>query len=259
MKTSLAHLLRLCATCLCLGAAQAAPSAQELLAASDAVRNPEHPFSVTNTLIEYRNGKQTETSTLLVLSKADPRAGQFRSLVRFLAPARDANKLMLYSGRDLWFYDPASKASIRLSPQQRLVGQASNGDAVTVNLAQDYQASLMGEEDQQDGERQTRRCHKLALSAATPEASYHRIELWITTANRQPIKARYYAQSGQLLKTAYFRHYQRQLGQDRPTETVLIDGLDPAWVTVMRFSEWVQRDVPEAWLQRDYLARFKAE
>ena len=36
--------------------ASAAPSAQALLAASDAVRNPDFPFGLTNTLTEYRNG-----------------------------------------------------------------------------------------------------------------------------------------------------------------------------------------------------------
>ena len=99
---------------------------------------------------------------------------------------------------------------------------------------------------------------------ADPECTNHRrqlsrIELWIDTGNSQPIKARYYADSGQLLKTAYFRRYQRQLGQERPTETVIIDGLDPNWVTVMRFSDWAKREVPDAWLQRDYLPRFKPE
>ncbi|MBI5721331.1 MAG: outer membrane lipoprotein-sorting protein [Burkholderiales bacterium] len=241
------------------GAARAAASAQDILAASDAVRNPTHPFGVTNTLIEYRNGKQTDTSMLGIYSKADAPSGQFRSLVRFMAPARDANKLMLYSGRDLWFYDPASKASVRLSPQQRLLGQASNGDVVTVNLAKDYQATDAGEEDTQDGERISRRCHKLTLAARTPDASYHHIEIWIDIGNNQPVKARFYAESGKLLKTAYFRHYRKVLGHERPTETVIIDGLDPSWVTVMRFSDWVKREVPDAWLQRDYLPHFKPE
>src|SRR3954453_18167929 len=121
--------------------AHAAPDAQEILAASDAVRNPDYPFGLTTTLTEYRNGKQTDASTLAVYSKAEKNGGQFRSLIRFVAPARDANKLMLKSGNDLWFYDPSNKASIRISPQQRLLGQAANGDIVTVNLAKDYRAT----------------------------------------------------------------------------------------------------------------------
>jgi len=240
-------------------ATRAAPDAQAILAASDAIRNPDKPFGLSVTLVEYRNGKRTDASTLAVYSKPDPSGGQFRSLIRFVAPPRDADKLMLKSGNDLWFYDPSSKASIRLSPQQRLLGQAANGDVVTVNLAKDYQAKLAAEEEIQDGERQTRRCHKLALAAVAPDVTYHHIEMWIDTGTSRPVKARFYSESGQLLKTAYYRRYERELGAERPTETVIIDGLDSQWVTVMRFTDYAWRDVPEAWLQRDYLPRFRPQ
>ena len=235
------------------------PSAQAILAASDAVRNPDKPFGGDRNADRIPQRQADRHQHAGDLSKAEPNSGQFRSLIRFVAPARDANKLMLKNGNDLWFYDPSSKASIRLSPQQRLLGQASNGDVVTVNLAKDYQAKLAGEEDIQDGERQTRRCYKLALAAASPDVTYHRIEMWVDAANSRPVKARFYTESGRLLKTAYYRHYQQQLGMERPTETVIIDGLDPNWVTVMRYSDYAWREVPEAWLQRDYLPRFKPE
>ncbi|MGE5652213.1 MAG: outer membrane lipoprotein-sorting protein [Bacillota bacterium] len=241
------------------GTACAKPGAQEILAASDAVRNPDHPFGLTTTLTEYRNGKQTDVSTLAVYSKADKDSGQFRSLIRFVAPARDANKLMLKSGNDLWFYDPANKASIRISPQQRLLGQAANGDVVTFNLARDYRATLVGEEEVLDGDRQKRNCHKLALEAIKPDVTYHHIEVWIDTSSNRPVKSRFYSESNRLLKTAYYRQYEKQLGAERPTETVIIDGLDPQWVTVLRFTNWAEREVPEIWLQRDYLPRFKPE
>ena len=242
-----------------VGVSHAAPTAQAILAASDAVRNPDKPFGLTVTLVEYRNGKQTDSNTLNVYSKADTNSGQFRSLIRFAAPVRDMNKLMLKNGNDLWFFDPSSKASIRLSPQQRLLGQAANGDVVTVNLAKDYKAELAGEESVQDGERQTRKCYKLALAGAAPDVTYNRIEMWIDIATSRPVKARFFTESGQLLKTAYYRRYQPQLGVERPTEAVIIDGLDPNWVTVMRYSDYAYREIPEAWLQRDYLPRFKPE
>ncbi|MBI3149921.1 MAG: outer membrane lipoprotein-sorting protein [Betaproteobacteria bacterium] len=234
-------------------------SPQDILAASDAVRNPDHAFGLTNTLIEYRQGKQTESSTLAIYSKADVRGGQFRSLVRYVAPARDANKLILFSGKDMWFYDPTSQASIRLSPQQRLLGQASNGDVVTVNFAKDYRAESAVEEETQDGERRPRRCYKLGLSANSADAIYHRIEMWVDVGDSRPVKARFYTESGKLLKTAYYRRYQNAFGAERPTETVIIDGLEPDWVTVMRYTDWVKREVPETWLQRDYLPRFRPE
>jgi len=240
-------------------AAPAAPDAQSILAASDAVRNPDKPFGLTVLLIEYRNGRQVGDNTLQVYSRADLNSGQFRSLVRFVAPPRDADKLMLKNGNDMWFFDPSSKATIRISPQQRLLGQAANGDVVTVNLAKDYHAELAAEEDVQDGDRQMRHCYKLAVSATAPNVTYDHLEMWIAVGSNRPVKARYYSESGRLLKSAYFRRFQTQLGGERPTETIIIDGLDPNWVTVMRYSDYAWREVPEVWLQRDFLPRFKPE
>ncbi len=241
------------------GLAVAAPTADELLAATDAIRNPGKPFSVTVTLTEFQAGKQVDTSTLVSYSRTQQAGGQFASLIRFVLPARDAGKLMLKNGNDMWFYDPVAKASVRLSPQQRLLGQASNGDVATVNLARDYKATLEATEEIQDGERQTRKAHKLALTAVAPDVTYAGIEMWVDAENNRPLKARFYAESTRLLKTAYYRRYQAQLGAERPTETVIIDGLDPQSVTLMRFTDYKARVIPDTWLQRDFLPRFKPE
>lgn len=241
------------------GLAWSAPSAEEILAASDAIRNPGQPFSVTVTLTEFQAGKQVDTSTLISYSRTPKQGGQFASLTRFVLPARDAGKLMLKNGNDMWFYDPTSKASVRLSPQQRLLGQASNGDVATVNLATDYKARLAGDEEILDGERRTRKAHKLALSASSPNVTYASIELWVDVENNRPLKARFFAESSRLLKTAYYRRFQPQLGAERPTETVIIDGLDPQLVTLMRFSDYKARAIPDTWMQRDFLPRFQPE
>lgn len=239
--------------------AKGAPSAQAILAASDAVRNPNQPFRVTITLTEFEKGQQVDTSTLISYARTLDSTGQFGSLVQFVQPTRDAGKLMLKSGNDLWFYDPGTKASVRISPQQRLMGQASNGDVVTINFARDYRASLAGEETIQDGERRSRRSLKLALAAATDDASYAAIELWVDADSHWPLKARLYAGSGRLLKTAYYRRFQTQLGAERPTETVIIDGLSPTSVTIVRFSDYGVRSMPVSWFQRDFLPRFQPE
>ena len=244
---------------LAAGLAQAAPDAQQLLAASDAIRNPRQSFSLDNTLIEYRNGREQGQTQLQIYARPASDSGQYRNLIRFLAPLRDAGKLMLKNGNELWFYDPASKASVRISPQQRLLGQAANGDVMTVNLARDYRARLDGEEAIQDGERQSRASYRLVLQASHDDVTYPRITLWVDAANSRPIKGQFYSDSGRLLKTAFYRRYQLQLGVQRPSETVIIDGLDPGWITVMRIGNLVARDIPETWLQRDYLPRFRAE
>ena len=241
------------------GTVCAAPSAEDILAASDAIRNPGRSFSVTVTLTDFQNGKQADASTLSSYSRLQQPGGQYSSLVRFILPARDAGKLMLKNGNDMWFFDPTNKASVRLSPQQRLLGQASNGDVATVNLAKDYKPTLVGQEEVQDGERKTRMAHKLALTAVSPDVTYASIEMWVDAENNRPIKARFFAESSRLLKTVYYRKFQSQLGAERPTESVIIDGLNPQSVTLMRFSDYAARTIPETWMQRDYLPRFQPE
>lgn len=238
---------------------RAAPNAQALLAQSDAIRNPSQPFKVTVTLTEFEKGVLVDTTTLLSLARTLENGGQFASLVRFVQPVRDAGKVMLKNGSDLWFYDPGTKSTVRIAPQQRLMGQAANGDVVTVNFARDYQATVAGEESVRDGEKQTRNAYKLLLAAAGNDATYGAIELWVDTGNSAPIKARFFAESGRLLKTAFYRKFQSQLGADRPTETVIIDGLNPQAVTLVRLSDHAFRNVPTIWFQRDYLPRFSAE
>ena len=250
----------LCLASVCLGApAGAAPDAQRIVVASDAVRNPGRPFSVNVALSEFQDGKRVDASSMVTYSRTLAQDAQFATLVRFTAPARDTGKLMLKNGHDMWFYDPSTKASVRLSPQQRLLGQASNGDVVTVNLARDYKASLLAEEDIQDGDRKLRRSYKLELSAAVDSATYSRIELWVGADNNWPLKGRFFADSGRLLKTVYYRRFAPELGIERPTELVIIDGLNPGSVTLMRLSQYTAKDIPASWFQRDFLPRFQPE
>lgn len=239
--------------------AQGLPDPQKILAASDAVRNPDKPFGLSIALTEYRNSKESDANTLAIYSKLDGDNGRYRTLVSYVSPARDAGKLVLENGTEMWFYDPSSEASIRISPQQRLLGQASTGDVVTVNFAHDYHAANVVTEDITDGDRTQRHCYKLTLTQAVPDATYHRIELWVEQSSSRPVKGKFYSDSERLLKTAYYRGFHPELGLERPTEVVIIDGLTPTWVTVMRYSSYAWRDIPDSWLQRDYLPRFRPE
>jgi outer membrane lipoprotein-sorting protein len=232
---------------------------QALLVASDAVRNPGRPFRVTATLAEFERGKQVDESVLATFSRTLDESGQFASLIQFVEPARDAGKLLLKTGSDMWFYDPSTKASVRIAPQQRLMGQAANGDVVTVNFARDYKVQQAAEESVTDGERRKRDSLKLTLAASVPDATYTGIELWVDAETAAPIRARFLAESGRLLKTAFFRRFQRQLGADRPTETVIIDGVNTQAVTVVRLADYQARNLPASWFQRDYLPRFQGE
>lgn len=239
--------------------ALAAPTSAEIVKKSDDIRNPAKPFSIRVKLTEYRKGKATNTGAVVVYSKMETGGGQYRSLVRFEEPKKDVGKLILMDGNVLWFYDPAEKASVRISPQQRLLGQASNGDVVTINFQHDYTATLKATETITDAERQSRTCYKLFMKAKNSNVTYDSAEYWVDTKTFEPVKGKFFADSGRLLKTAYYRGYQTQLGAKRPTEILILDGVDTSLVTRLNYSNYVTRDIPETWFQKSYLPRFKPE
>jgi len=249
--------IALLALALAFASATHAQTAQEIVAGTDKVRNPGQPFRSTLTLTEYVGGRERERETFALFSKEDSTTRQFRNLVQYVEPARDAGKRVLLDGRSLWFFDPASKASVRISPQQRLVGQAAIGDILTVNLAVDYAAAIVGTEKIEDAAHQSRQCWHLDLKAANDLAVYSRIEYWVEQNTFYPIKGKLYSDSGRLLKTVYFRNFGQWLGAVRPTEEVIIDAVDTAQATIATFSDNAFQDVPDVWFQRDYLPRLQ--
>lgn len=234
-------------------------SAQEMIMALDKVRNPGQPFRLTSTLVEYDAGVARNRSVLVVFAKEDKATGQFDNLVRYIDPPRDQGKMVLFFGTKLWFYDPASKTSVRISAQQRLIGQASNGDVLTVNLARDYTAKLLGDETLQDADRKSRDTWHLDLVAANDEAVYRHVEFWLEKGTFYPVKAKFYSDSGRVLKIAYYRQFEQALGALRPLETIIIDAVDSKQVTTVTTSDYRFQDIPDAWFQRDYLPHLKVD
>ena len=230
-------------------------TATEIVAAADNVRNPNAAFRSTIRLTEYIHGRERDHDTLVVFSKEDPVTRQFRNLVQYAEPARDAGKRVLLDGRSLWFFDPASKQSVRISPQQRLIGQAAVGDVLTVNLAADYAATLLGTEKMADATRVERECWHLDLKAANDRAVYNHVEYWVEHGTFNPVKMKLYSDSGRLLKIAYFRNFAQRLGAMRPIEQIIIDAVDTSLATTATLSDDAFQDVPDVWFQRDYLPR----
>jgi outer membrane lipoprotein-sorting protein len=243
---------------LAMAAAAEAQTAQEIVVATDQVRNPARPFRSTLRLTEYVGGQERDHDSLVVYSKEDGATGQFRNLVQYEEPARDAGKRVLLDGHSLWFYDPNSKVSVRISAQQRLIGQAAIGDILTVNLAADYTPDIVGTGTIEDATRQPRKCWHLELKARNDLATYNRVEYWVEQGTFYPIKGKFYADSGRLLKIAYFRKFARQLGASRPTEVVIIDAVDSSLATTATLGEYAYQEIPEAWFQRDYLPHLQA-
>lgn len=233
-------------------------SASDIITAVERLRDPVPAYRMFNTIVQYQDGQETGRIKVAVFTKLDNATGKWRDIVQYIDPPRDARKTLVNDGAALWFYDPASRASLRISAQQRLTGQASNGDVLTTNYGRDYNGKLLGEETVKDADKVAKECWHLDLTPKTADAVYGRLEYWIEKSTSAIIKGKCYADSGQLLKLVFYRDQKPALGGIRPMQTILIDGVDPRLVTTMTFSDFREASIPDSWFQRAYLSRIDA-
>src|SRR5688572_2991294 len=111
-----------------------AEDATSLLARSDEYRNAMNSFSIDVELTSFE-GTKSESSKFRVYGK-----GSERSVVEFTAPAAEKGKFLLMLRDAMWIYMPSASRPIRISPLQRLMGQASNGDVARTSFTVDYNA-----------------------------------------------------------------------------------------------------------------------
>lgn len=233
----------------------AAADAQSILRQSDAIRLPQTSFVVGVDLKNYDRGAVTGHTVVTTHSRQGD--GQFQDIVYINAPSADRGKIILRNGNILWLYDPSSRASVRISPRQRLLGNASNGDVVSTNLVGDYRPTMVGTEVIADGDRQNRECYKLRLASRDSSTPYGAIDFWVDAATARPVKGKYYTSSGSLIKVAWYRNFRNEMGAARPMEVIIADGFDPNKVTVMRMSGFRPRDLPASWFRKEWLPKFE--
>ena len=172
-----------------------------------------------------------------------------RTLVLMQSAAEKGQKVLML-GDDFWLLMPSSQRPMRITPMQKLLGDASTGDIATMRWSGDYSATLVGEEPCQPGE--TRLCYRLALQVARKGVTYQRVELWLARQRHEPVRAQLYVQSDKLAKTA---HFELDASRSQVDAMVLIDQLGQQRQTRIRYLQRKERTVPEEWLNPMFLAR----
>src|SRR6266571_8018191 len=114
-----------------------------------------------------------------------------QSLVLMQSPAEKGQKVLML-GDDFWLLMPGSQRPLRITPMQKLLGDASTGDIATMSWAEDYSGSIAGEDRCGEPEQA---CVHLSLNAARKGVTYQRIELWLGKARHEPVKTELYVQS----------------------------------------------------------------
>ncbi|UJB67075.1 outer membrane lipoprotein-sorting protein [Acidovorax sp. YS12] len=172
-----------------------------------------------------------------------------RTLVLMQSAAEKGQKVLML-GDDFWLLMPSSQRPMRITPMQKLLGDASTGDIATMRWSGDYTATLVGEEPCQPDE--ARACYRLALQAARKGVTYQRVELWLARQRHEPVRAQLYVQSDKLAKTA---HFELDASRSQVDAMVLIDQLGQQRQTRIRYLQRKERTVPEEWLNPMFLAR----
>jgi outer membrane lipoprotein-sorting protein len=216
------------------------PSA--VLARADVFRNPISSFSVDVELTSVAPGGKTDTSRFRVYGK-----GSDRSIVEFTFPQTEKGKYLLMLRDAMWIYMPTASRPIRISPLQRLMGQASNGDVARTNFAIDYDAKSVAEEGD---------AFVLDLVAKDPSVAYNRVRLWIDKQSYEPQRADFYVVSGKLIKRATYVHYGTMAGRRVVTEVQIDDLLRPGNRTVMRYANLTPKENAEKMFTKDALGKW---
>lgn len=171
-----------------------------------------------------------------------------RSLVLFKTPGERGQKVLMLDDQ-FWIVLPTSRRPIRITPMQKLLGEASTGDIATMTWSEDYDGSISGETTL-DGTP----CVRLDLRATRKGVSYARIDLYLARDDHRPVKADLYVASGKLAKQAVFAvdtpHGRRQV-----TAMTLIDAIQTGQHTVIRYLDSTPKSLPDEVYNPMFLVR----
>src|ERR1035437_3675445 len=166
-----------------------------------------------------------------------------QSLVLMQSPAEKGQKVLML-GDDFWLLMPESQRPLRITPMQKLLGDASTGDIATMSWAEDYSGKIVADEpcDPTESKGTKPGCLHLSLAALRKGVTYQRIELWMGKTRHEPVRADLYVLSDKLAKQARFI-------MDKPsaptmvTEMVLTDQVSNHKTTHVRYLNRKERQV----------------
>lgn len=176
------------------------------------------------------------------------------ALVEATGPARNKGELMLFNDRNLWFFKPGIKKPVSISPRQKLLGQAANGDIASTNYYRDYDGKVVGEEPING-----KNCWRLDLKAKAKNVTYDGIRYWIDQKDRLGVKAEFLTVGGDVFKSATFDYSnEMQLdGKKMPfiSKMTIVDALKKTNQTTINYRNPKAAAFPDAIFNINNLVR----
>lgn len=177
-----------------------------------------------------------------------------RSLVLFRSAGEAGQKVLMLDDA-FWMLMPGTHRPIRITPMQKLLGEASTGDVTTLTWSEDYSGKLM--DANYNGEYCAVPCKQLELTSIRKGTSYQRIELWLDK-NDVPLYARLFLQSGRLAKEARYQLGQIN-GKPRITAMMLFDSINTSKRTDIEYQSMQPSEIPDKFYNPTYLLRENLE
>ncbi len=225
------------------------PTAQALVKLADNFRQPFGGTDLKIRLKSYRDGELHDETNYQVWA-----SGNEKSLVAMLDPkVRGQKVLMVPEG--MWLHMPSSRRAIRITPMQRLMGQASYGDITQLRFGGLYKAEF--DSQNPEGTIDGVAVWHLILTATHVNATYTRIALSVTKDAGRPLFAKYYLQSGKLLKKATYGAVQDVSGKPFINKITFADSIRANRKTVMSIHAIKEKDFAALKFSVQTLARWK--
>lgn len=215
-------------------AAPATPDAEALLKRSDTFRNGWPTYVVRVKITDFESGRPDEEHLYEVSQK-----GTDKTYVNFMS-SREKGEHLLMLGDDMWVYLPDTSRPVRITPLERLTGDASNGDVARTNYAADYSPVFLRTEKVGTVE-----CYVLNLTAKRKGATYQRIVYWLRVPDARPVRAEFYLTSGKHIKSATFDEFAPSCGKELLRKLTLYDEIRHDSHSVLEYSGAAPRSLPD--------------
>jgi len=241
----LAAFLITCAVVCHAATPSTAPDADAILKRADTFRNGWPSYVLHVRITNFEGDKSDEVKLYEVSQK-----GTEKTYVEFMSP-REKGQHLLMLGDDMWVYLPDTSRPIRITPLERLSGDASNGDIARTNYAADYSPVFVRTE--MVG---TEQCNVLELTAKRKGATYQRIIFWVRVEDARPVKAEFYLTSGKHIKSATFDEYASVGGKVQLRRMTLYDEIRHNSHSVLEYSGIAPRELADKLFYQGRTDRF---
>lgn len=211
-------------------------ASENLLRLIDDYRNPSESYSM---IVTIKSTKEKEDSKFEVLLK-----GNNKTLIKVLAPKKNLKRNMLMIDQNMWVYIPNIKRAVRVSLNQKLTGEAANGDIARMRWDGDYKYKIVDQDN---------KIITLYLEALKNDLTYSKLKVYVEAKTYKPIKAEFLSLSDKILKVAEYTNYEMVLGRERPMKMIITDYLQKDKSSELYFSNLKIQNFPDSLFQEKSL------